>query len=53
MKKYYEILRNNKISKNGKFKFIEKAHINHALRMVPGAGLEPARPYERGILNQD
>jgi hypothetical protein len=24
---------------------------NQQLKMVPGAGLEPARPYERGILN--
>ena len=23
----------------------------NSIKMVPGAGLEPARPYERGILN--
>ena len=29
----------------------EKIVINQEEEMVPGAGLEPARPYDRGILH--
>jgi hypothetical protein len=31
--------------------FVSEYYQLNPLKIVPGAGLEPARPYERGILN--
>lgn len=51
-KRYSESIRKRIFTRNQKQKVLKKAFINQSFEMVPRAGLEPARPYERGILNQ-
>jgi hypothetical protein len=51
MKTYYESIMKCIFTGSLKTEFLNKSLINQSFKMVPGAGLEPARPYERGILN--
>jgi hypothetical protein len=51
MKRYSESIMKRELKRNEVLESLEKSVINQGGKMVPGAGLEPARPYDRGILN--
>ena len=52
MKLYSESIMKSVFARIENMNNFNKAFVNQGFEVVPGAGLEPARPYERGILNQ-